>query len=143
MPRVRRSSVIAAPAREVWDVLGDPHHLARWWPRARRVEDVRGDRFTLVLATERGRTVRADYAVAERQARRCVYRQQLAGTPFARFLAEAEIEASVDDADGGCAVTLELRQRPRGMARFGSFLMRRAALRQLEQALSDLEAICA
>ena len=40
MPTARRSRTIAAPAQELWDVIRDPHHLPRWWPRVTRVEDV-------------------------------------------------------------------------------------------------------
>jgi len=40
MPRVSRTRVIQAPRADVWNVVCDPHHLPRWWPRALRVEDV-------------------------------------------------------------------------------------------------------
>ena len=61
MPTARRSRVIAAPADRVWDTVGDPHHLPRWWPRVSRVEAVTRDAFTQVLQTEGGKVVRADF----------------------------------------------------------------------------------
>ena len=62
-----RTRVIAAPRERVWDLVSDPHHIPRWWPRTQRVESVRGaagakrTQWTTVLATERGTGVRADY----------------------------------------------------------------------------------
>jgi hypothetical protein len=38
-------------------------------------------------------------------------------------------------------VTITLRQRMRGLARLGGFLIRRAGRRQLDEALDGLEAI--
>ncbi len=40
MPTAQRSRTIAASPQELWDVVGDPHHLPRWWPRVSRVESV-------------------------------------------------------------------------------------------------------
>ncbi|MGI8921007.1 MAG: SRPBCC family protein [Solirubrobacteraceae bacterium] len=143
MPTVRRSRVIQADPAALWAILDDPHHLPRWWPKASRVESVARDHFTLVLATERGRSVRADYAVAVREPpRRRVWRQEVEGTPFERILRAAEIEALVEPGHAGAAVTLELRQHPRGFARLGGFMLRRAARHQLDNALASLEAIC-
>ena len=45
----------------------------------------------------------------------------------------------LEEAGEGTRVTLELRQRGAGMARFGRFMMRRAARRELDQALERLE----
>jgi hypothetical protein len=45
------------------------------------------------------------------------------------------LEATED----GTRVTLELRQRGRGMARFGRFMLRRAARRELSTALERLD----
>lgn len=143
MPRVRRSRVIGAAPADVWAILDDPEHLPRWWPRATRVESVDQGRFTLVLTTARGRPVRADYAIATREPpRRRVWRQQVEGTPFERILQASEIEAIVEPDAAGAVVALELRQRPRGFARLGGFMLRRAARAQLDEALAQLEAIC-
>ena len=43
MPSTRRSRTIAAPLQLLWEVVEDPHHLPRWWPRVERIEDVDGD----------------------------------------------------------------------------------------------------
>ena len=48
------SSVWVAPAEDLWEVVRDPHHLPRWWPRVQRVEDVDGDAFTEVRITAKG-----------------------------------------------------------------------------------------
>jgi len=42
-------------------VLADPHHFPRWWPRVERVEGVDRRRWTSVMTSRRGRTVRIDY----------------------------------------------------------------------------------
>ena len=44
MPTARRSRTIAAPAEELWEVIGDPHHLPRWWPRVNTGGGRRGRR---------------------------------------------------------------------------------------------------
>ncbi len=44
VPSARRSRTIAARAEQLWELIGDPHHLPRWWPRVERVEDVEGGR---------------------------------------------------------------------------------------------------
>ena len=41
--------------------------------------------------------------------------------------------------DGDAAVTLEMRQKLRGMSRFGGFMARRAARKTLREALAGLE----
>ncbi len=61
MPTARHTRTIAAPAQELWETIGDPHHLPRWWPRVSRVEDVTESAFTEVLSTKSGRFVRADF----------------------------------------------------------------------------------
>ena len=67
MPNVARSRVIGASADRVWELVADPHNLPRWWPETSRVEDVEGapgarrSRFTQVMKTSKGRTVRADF----------------------------------------------------------------------------------
>ena len=55
MPVTRRSQTVRAEPDEVWAVIADPHHLPRWWPRVRHVEDVGSGRWTKVMATEKGR----------------------------------------------------------------------------------------
>ena len=57
----RRTRLIAAPARDIWAVVSDPHHFPRWWPGVVRVEGVSDDRFTHVYTSKRGRPVRMDF----------------------------------------------------------------------------------
>lgn len=144
MPTVRRVRTLAADPESLWAVVADPHHLPRYWPRVRRVEDVRDDAFTVVLVSDRGRAVRADFAVLEHEPphRRC-WRQQLAGTPFERILTESQTTVEIAATHGASTVTLELRQRGRGMARLGGLMLRRAGRAQLDEALDRLAAICA
>jgi uncharacterized protein YndB with AHSA1/START domain len=145
VPVTRVSRTLAAPPETVWEVVADPHHQPRWWPRVRRMEGVDEQRFTQVLATERGRGVRADFRllVCERP-HRVRWTQELAGTPFERLLDEAETTLSLEPDTGAGAgpatiVTLELRQRLRGWSRLVPFLFTRAAQRQLGEALEGLE----
>ncbi|HEV2975608.1 MAG TPA: SRPBCC family protein [Solirubrobacteraceae bacterium] len=144
MPSARRSRTIAAPPERLWEVIGDPHHLPRWWPRVERVEDVEEDAFTEVMKTAKGKLVRADFRVRSVQAdeHALVWEQQLEGTPFARLLSSAETHVYLEPAEGGTNVTIELHQRLTGMfPRFGGFMVRRAAAATLDQALDGLERI--
>jgi uncharacterized protein YndB with AHSA1/START domain len=143
VPVTRVSRTLAASPEAVWAVLADPYHQARWWPRVRRVEGVEEDRFTQVLATERGKGVRADFRVLEVAPPRLLrWTQELAGSPFERLLEEAETSVELAPAGGGVtSVTIELRQRLRGWSRLVPFLFRRAARRQLDEALDGLDRV--
>ena len=125
-------------------MIGDPHHLPRWWPRVNRVEDVEEGAFTEVMKTAKGKLVRADFRLArgERGAHSLAWEQQLEGTPFARLLSSAETHVSLEPADEGTEVTIELRQTLTGFfPRFGGFMVRRAAAETIDEALSGLERI--
>jgi uncharacterized protein YndB with AHSA1/START domain len=128
MPTVRRTRKIDASPEELWEVLGDPHHLPRWWPRVSRVEAVElraGDHeygagdyeggaagdggvggaagepraFTEVLMGSSGKIVRADFDVlAVEGGRRIVWSQRVENTPFARVLRSAETEITLSAA---------------------------------------------
>ena len=100
MPTVRRSRTIAAPAQELWDVIRDPHHLPRWWPRVTRVEDVDGGAFTEVMKTRKGKLVRADFKIAacDEAERTLIWQQLLEGTPFARVLQSAATQVWLEPA---------------------------------------------
>jgi uncharacterized protein YndB with AHSA1/START domain len=108
---VRRSRTIQASPEDLWDVLGDPHHLPRWWPRVSRVEAVTLtgtgdlDAFTEVLTGPSGKIVRADFKLLEQVDRqRIVWSQQVENTPFARVLRSAETEITLAGAaQGGAA----------------------------------------
>jgi uncharacterized protein YndB with AHSA1/START domain len=166
MPTARRSRTIAASVEELWEVIRDPHHLPRWWPRVTRVEDVHADEFTEVMRTAKGKVVRADFHLvrAEEGARALRWEQRVQGTPFARLLKSAETEVRLQDvqapparvlaqadltpglADGlnpaATEVTIELRQTLSGFfPRFGGFMVRRAAQATIDEALDGLERI--
>ena len=142
MPITRRRRTLEAPTDAVWAVVADPHHLPRWWPRAARVEDVSGDRWTMVLATAKGRNVRADYRIVASEApRRRRFAQVLEGSPFERLLRSSEVEIALAETEqgSGTEVTMELAQKLRGASRLGGFMFRGAAKRTLDEALESLE----
>lgn len=103
MPKASASREIDAPAGELWELVSDPHHLPRWWPRVDRVEAVGGGAFTEVLRSDRGRIVRADFVTVRRDERelRVVWEQQLEGTPFERILAGSETEVRLRPVGAG------------------------------------------
>ena len=159
MPTSQHTRTIQASRQELWDVLGDPHHLPRWWPRVNRVEAVEDDAFTEVLMGPSGKIVRADFKLLDSVSlQRIVWSQQVQDTPFARVLKSAETEISLGDAHGGdgpaTEVKIELRQelqgfrgsgamslRLSGISRFGSPLVHRAAVATIKEALDGLERI--
>jgi uncharacterized protein YndB with AHSA1/START domain len=144
MPTVVRSRTIAAPQQQVWELVSDPYHLPRWWPTVQRVEDVSEDAWTTVATSSRGRAVRFDWSrVYINPPERIVWRQELAQTPFERFLRESI--TGVILAGEGEATKVELRtvRRLRGLARFGGIQMRLAVRRELESALDGIEAVMA
>jgi uncharacterized protein YndB with AHSA1/START domain len=141
MPTTRRTRELQAAPEDVWRIVGDPYHLPRWWPRVERVEAVAGERFTeLLRAAKSGRAIRADFRVVERRKeQRLRFAQELDGTPFERVLKEAETEIAISPAGDGTTVAITIRQRLRGLSRFGGFLVRRATTRILDEALDGLE----
>jgi carbon monoxide dehydrogenase subunit G len=143
MPTTRRSRTVPAAPEAVWRVVGDPNHLPRWWPKVQRVEAVDPGAFTKVFGTSKGRPVRADFRVAEAEApRRRRWVQVVQDSPFERIMSEADESAAVEDGPGGGAVvTLEMRQRLRGLSKLGGFLVKRATRKQLDEALDALERI--
>jgi uncharacterized protein YndB with AHSA1/START domain len=144
VPTTRRSRTIRMPARELWPVISDPHHLPRWWPRVTRVEGVDGGAFTEVLVSDKGKIVRADFTLAacDEQALRLVWVQQLEGSPFERLLSRAETELTLRQQGELTSVTIELRQTLAGVfPRLGGYMVGRAAATMLEDALDGLERI--
>ena len=137
-----RSRLLAAAPERVWAVVGEPRALARWWPRVERVKAITPEGWTTVLRSDRGRAVRADWRLDGQEAlRRRAWTQEIEGTPFAKVLAERRVEVVLEETGDGTLVSLELRQRGRGMARFGRFMLRRAARRELAGALERLERV--
>lgn len=116
MLTVQRSRTIAASPEDLWDVLGDPHHLPRWWPRVSRVEAVEQDAFTEVLTGPSGKIVRADFKLLEQVHRqRIVWSQQVENTPFARVLRSAETEITLaGDSEGHATRSLALEGHAAG-----------------------------
>src|SRR5205807_9659196 len=101
------------------------------------------DRWTQVFMTKKGRPVRADYHLLESEAPwRRRWEQEIPGTPFERVLREAITEVSLEPAEGGTRVRIELRQKLRGYSRVGAPMLRRATGSKLEEALDGLERIC-
>src|SRR3954466_409095 len=144
MPTIVRSRTIAAPQQEVWEIVSDPYHLPRWWPTVQRVEDVSDDAWTTVATSSRGRAVRFDWSrVYINPPERIVWRQELAQTPFERFLRESVTGVILEAAEGSTKVELRIVRRLRGLARFGGLQMRRAARKELDRALDQLEAVIA
>jgi uncharacterized protein YndB with AHSA1/START domain len=138
--RVARTRTLDAPVEAVWRVLADPYALPRWWPLVRRVEGVSDAGWTMVLGREGGRGVRADQRLeaSQPQALRR-WALEVPGSPFERVLRASAVEARLAPAgDGRCELTLELRQSPRGLARFGAFMLRRAGRRTLDAALDGM-----
>jgi uncharacterized protein YndB with AHSA1/START domain len=126
--------------------VADPHHLPRWWPLVSRVEDVHEAddggpaRWTVVLKTQRGSGVRADFSrtVWEPQAR-LGWAQQVTGTPFERILKAASVAIAIRPEDDRAVVTLTSDETLRGLSRLGAPMMRRAAARRLTEALRNLD----
>jgi uncharacterized protein YndB with AHSA1/START domain len=144
VPTARRSRTIAAPVEDIWEIVHDPHHLPRWWPRVSRVEDVEGDAFTEVMITRKGKTVRADFNLlpSEMGERALTWAQRVEGTPFARLLRSAETEVRLGDSGLSTEVTIELRQTLTGIfPRLGGVMVKRAAAATIEEALDGLERI--
>ena len=139
MPRTRRSRTIDATPEQVWRTVCDPHHLPRWWPRVQRVEGVDPEHFTQVLATDKGRPIRADFHVVESRApevRR--WTQDVEGSPFERLLRSAETEVRLERAGDKTRVTVTLSQQLRGYGTFGGFMVRRANRKVADEALDRL-----
>jgi uncharacterized protein YndB with AHSA1/START domain len=145
MPRVKRSRVIEANPERVWDLVSDPHSLPRWWPRAKRVEDVRGSdtaraHWTTVLETDRGAGVRADFrCTGSTEPRRYAWEQEIEGTPFERVLRASRLEIGLAPDGSGTEVTLVGEEKLRGLSKLGSTMMRGAVSRRLDDALDGIE----
>ena len=143
MPSISRRRTLRASPEEVWAVVSDPERLPAWWPSVTRVEEATPEAWTEVLSSPRGKLVRADYTLVETEPlRRRVWRQEVAESPFERVLAESlrSVELA-PERDGSTTVGIAVRHRPRGWARFGFIQLRKAASRQVDEALDGLEAL--
>jgi uncharacterized protein YndB with AHSA1/START domain len=145
--KAKRSRLIGAPLRDVWRVVSDPYHLARWWPRVTRVEGVQerkrgtGTLWTKVLETKAGRSVRADFrCLYSKEPSAYAWEQEIEDSPFAKVLRSSEIRIALEARDGSTMVSLEAQQQLRGLSRFGGgFMLKRATGAQLDEALEGLE----
>jgi uncharacterized protein YndB with AHSA1/START domain len=143
MPRVARARTLNAPREAIWRVVSDPHHLPRWWPNVKRVEDASSEKWTKVLQAGRGRPVRADFTrVRFEPPHALAWRQELAQSPFERILSESLTELSLEpEGAGATRVEIRARQKLRGLARLGWLMVRRATRRQIDEALAGLDRI--
>ena len=134
-----RSRVIGATREQVWQLIADPYHHPRWWPRVERVEGVTARGWTNVLISARGNTVRTDWTVVENQQPvERAWTQEVVGTPFERLFERNTIAARLDREEAGTRVTLTFDQRARGLARYLPFILRRPMRRQIDEALDGL-----
>ncbi len=140
--RVRRERELRVPPAQAWEVVGDPYRLADYWPRVERIESVDAGGFTEVYRTAKGRAVRADFRIAaleDEQELRVV--QQLEGTPFERIFSDSSKRMLLAPSAAGTLVALELDQTAAKMAKLGSFMVRKAMGKQLDEALDALAAL--
>ena len=92
-----------------------------------------------MLRSDRGALVRADFRVGQRNEPRIVtWEQDLEGTPFAKLLRKAVTTVTLEPAEAGTRVEVRLEQRLQGISRFGGFMVKRAARKQLDGALEAL-----
>jgi uncharacterized protein YndB with AHSA1/START domain len=141
VPVVKQHHGFDAPLERVWKVVSDPYSLPRWWPRVQRVEEVSDEGWTMVLLSDRGKPIRADYSLRRAEPMELLeWRQELEETPFERMLSRAElvIEVGRDEDTGVTGVSLRSTERLRGLARLGSPMVRRATRKRLNQALEQL-----
>ena len=143
MANAQSTRIVAAPPERVWEVIGDPHHMPRWWPGVQRMEGVEADRWTQVFTTKRGRPVRLDFHLLQSEPPWVrSWEQELVGTPFERVLQESITEIRLEPTAQGTRVTIAQRQKLRGYSRTGAFMLRRATRAKLAEALQGLERIC-
>ena len=142
MPTVARSVTVRASPQRLWEVVADPRRLPEWWPGVQRVEDASAGAWTTVLATPKGKSIRADYTLLDSERPwRLAWRHEVEESPFERILRASETELELKPAPDGTVVRLTTRLRMRGLSRFGGFQASRAMRRQLEGALGGLQAL--
>ena len=142
MPTVARSRSVGGAPQRVWEVVSNPERLPEWWPGVQRVEEATPSAWTTVLATGKGKSIRADYTLLEAdQPYRLAWRQEIDESPFERILTESVTEVELEPSADGTLVRLTNRLRLRGLSRFGVFQFSRATRRQLDRALDGLQAL--
>ena len=144
MPTTRRKRKLPASPAEVWEVVGDPYHLPRWWPKVTRVESVDHAGFTQVMLTEKGRSVRADFRLTSlEEPVEIAWSQEVEGTPFARVLVSSETTVRLEPDGEGTKVTIQLSQSMKGMSKLGGPMVTNATKSLLDEALDGLAALYA
>lgn len=143
MPLVRRSRTVPAIPQRLWTLVADPERLPGWWPGVTRVEEVTPRGWTTVLATPKGRPLRADYTLMESDHPRLVrWRQEVEETPFERIMSASvttlELEAV---GEGETDVHLSADIKLRGFSRFGGLQVAFATRKRLDEALDGLEEV--
>ena len=143
MPSISRRRTLGASPEDVWAVVSDPERLPAWWPLVTRVEEATPEAWTEVLASPRRKVVRADFTLVESDPlRRRVWQQEVAETPFERLLAASSRTVELEpERDGSTSVRITVDHHPRGWARLAFVQLRRATVRQVEEALDGLEAL--
>jgi hypothetical protein len=109
-----------------------------------RVEEATATHWTKVMKSPRGgKYVRADFTrLRASPPREIVWEQEVEESPFERFLAQAVTEVELAPEGAGTLAAIRARRKLRGLARLGSFMVRRATRRQLDEALDGLAAAC-
>ncbi len=93
----------------------------------------------MVLTSDRGKPVRADYTRAEAERPTLLeWQQELAESPFERVLSEARLRIWIDEEGERSLVTLTATERLRALARLGALMVRRATAKRLDEALERL-----
>ena len=142
MPTVVRKRVVDATPERVWELVSNPEHLPRWWPGVARVEDVQPGAWTKVFTSPRGRSLRADFSQVEFEpGRRLVWEQELAASPFEKFMRSSITTLELEPEGARTQVSIRMAQKLRGMALFGGFMVRRATRQQVDEALDGLARI--
>lgn len=140
MPAVSRNAPVAATQDRVWSVISDPGRLPRWWPGVDRVESEEPSRFTMVMTTSQGGTVRSDFEITDIEPGEAVHWSQVLDedSPQGRMLRSSKIAISIEPAPTGTLVTIEQRQRLRGWSVTGGWMLKRATRERLDEALARL-----
>jgi uncharacterized protein YndB with AHSA1/START domain len=141
MPSVVRSRSLPAEGEMLWELVSDPYHLPRWWPKLQRVEDATEDAWTKVLRSSRGKVVRADYSRVDADPPRSItWRHEVDESPFEAILADSVLRITFEREDERrMRVEMRADYKLRGSSRFGGYMVRRATRRQLDEALDGLE----
>jgi uncharacterized protein YndB with AHSA1/START domain len=105
---VRREVRIAAPAGEVWALVGDPTRLAEWFPG---IASCTVDGTSRVVTTGSGLPMPEELLTVDRLQRRFQYR--ITAPPFREHLATLDVH---DLGDGTCLVVYGTDADPATMA---------------------------